>query len=63
MTKATQAQRPTTDVPAEQEQSGSAATPARTVVPLADVINAVRADSQDEPRAFIDETTVPHGGE
>ena len=32
-------------------------------IPLADVLAEVRRDSQADPKRYLDETVVPHGGE
>ena len=32
-------------------------------VPFADVLAGVRRDSQADPKRYLDETVVPHGGE
>jgi hypothetical protein len=38
--------------------------PARpAAVPLAEVLYLIRRDSRREPRQYLDETIVPHGGE
>jgi hypothetical protein len=37
--------------------------PAVEVVPLPEVLRQIRADSRREPRQYLDETTVPFGGD
>jgi hypothetical protein len=32
-------------------------------LPMNEALAQVRKDSRDDPRAFLDETVVPHGGE
>ncbi len=34
-----------------------------TTLPLKEALEQVRRDSRDNPRTFLDETVVPHGGE
>jgi hypothetical protein len=40
-----------------------AAAPGVEVVPLEEVLRQIRADSRNDPRRYLDETAVPHGGD
>lgn len=35
----------------------------RERVPLGDVLRQIAEDASDEPKVYLTETTVPHGGE
>jgi hypothetical protein len=50
-----------TAVPAPAAPPG--APPTVEVVPLAEVLRQIRVDSRREPRRYLDETTVPFGGD
>jgi hypothetical protein len=39
------------------------AAPGVEVVPLEEVLRQIRADSRRDPRQYLDDTAVPHGGD
>ena len=39
------------------------AAPPVEVVPLEEVLRQIRVDSRRDPRQYLDETAVPHGGD
>ena len=39
------------------------AAPAVEVVPLEEVLRQIRVDSRRDPRQYLDDTAVPHGGD
>ena len=47
---------------AQAADSQAAANPP-AIVPLDDVVNRIRHDSQHDAESYFDETTVPYGGE
>ena len=49
------------EVETKQDETEVQAEPIR--VPLDTVVNRICRDSQNDPKSYLDETTVPHGGE
>ena len=37
--------------------------PWKEIVPLSRVLSSIARDSRTEPKVYLDETVVPHGGE
>jgi hypothetical protein len=46
-----------------QTETATPATPHAPVAPLESVLRAIRGDSRDEPKVYLDEVQSPKGGE
>ena len=51
------------DVAANQAERTTAPTRQLPVKPVEQIVAAIRQDSLESPRVYLDETKVPHGGE
>ena len=51
-----------TELEETRTESTETSVPAE-VLPVRTVIDLIRRDSQRDPQQYLDETTVPHGGE
>jgi hypothetical protein len=47
----------------QQQQSASSVDRASAIVPLQEVMDAIRRDSLEDAKQYLDETIVPRGGE